>query len=127
MDCSKTINFLMAQKKLCSSQGYCQQRNKNDNCPLYAFCNRSPNNYSVAKVKEAIEAMQKWIDEHPGKTYAQDFFKKFPEAKPDAYGVPRMCRANCYGGSCRQPSSIDSNQEMCKCCWDEPMEVIDDE
>lgn len=75
MDCSKTINFLMAQKRLCSSQGYCQQRNKNDNCPLYAFCNRSPNNYSVAKVKEAIEAMQKWIDEHPGKTYAQDFLK----------------------------------------------------
>lgn len=34
MDCSKTINFLMAQKRLCSSQGYCQQRNKNDNCPL---------------------------------------------------------------------------------------------
>lgn len=92
MDCSKTINFLMAQKRLCSSQGYCQQRNKNDNCPLYAFCNRSPNNYSVAKVKEAIEAMQKWIDEHPGKTYAQDFLKSF--RKPSrTHTVCRGCAA----------------------------------
>lgn len=125
MDCSKTLNFLMIQKRICSSRGVCQALD--GDCPLYAFCNYDPNNYSVAKVKEAIETTQKWIDEHPGKTYAQDFFKKFPEARPTADGVPRMCRADCYGGSCRQPSPIDSNQEMCTCCWNEPMEVIDDE
>lgn len=127
MDCSKTINFLMAQKRLCSSRDKCQKLNSDGDCPLYAFCNGIPDIYSVAKVKEAIETMQKWIDEHPGKTYARDFFEKFPNAKPGAEGVPRICRANCYGGSCRQPSPIDSNQEKCKCCWDEPMEVIDDE
>ena len=117
----------MAQKRLCSSQGYCQQRNKNDNCPLYAFCNRSPNNYSVAKVKEAIEAMQKWIDEHPGKTYAQDFFKKFPKAKPDKEGVPRMCRANCYGGSCQYSAVSGAGPAPCKDGWNEEMEAADDE
>ena len=127
MDCSKTINFLMAQKRLCSSQGYCQQRNKNDNCPLYAFCNRSPNNYSVAKVKEAIEAMQKWIDEHPRKTYARDFFEKFPEAKPDKEGVPRMCRANYYGGSCQYSAVSGAGPAPCKACWNEEMEAADDE
>lgn len=125
MDCSKTLNFLMTQKRICSSRGVCQALD--GDCPLYAFCNYDPNIYSVAKVKEAIETTQKWSDEHPSKTYAQDFFKKFPEARPTADGVPRMCRADCYGVSCRQPSPIDSNQEMCKCCWDEPMEVIDDE
>lgn len=127
MDCSKTINFLMAQKRLCSSQGYCQQRNKNDNCPLYAFCNRSPNNYSVAKVKEAIEAMQKWIDEHPGKTYAQDFFEKFPKANPDKEGVPWTCRANCYGGSCQYSAVAGAGPAPCKACWNEEMEAADDE
>lgn len=127
MDCSKTINFLMAQKRLCSSQVDCQQRNKNDNCPLYAFCNRSPNNYSVAKVKEAIEAMQKWIDEHPRKTYARDFFEKFPEAKPDKEGVPRMCRANCYGGSCQYSAVSGAGPAPCKACWNEEMEAADDE
>lgn len=127
MDCSKTINFLMAQKRLCSSQGYCQQRNKNDNCPLYAFCNRSPNNYSVAKVKEAIETTQKWIAEHPEKTYAQDFLEKFPKAKPDANGVPRICRIRCYGGSCQQSAIFGAGQKSCKDCWNEEMEAADDE
>ena len=115
----------MTQKRFCSSRGDCQKLNRDGDCPLYDFCNYGPDNYSVAKVKEAIEAMQKWIDKHPGKTYAQDFFKKFPEARPTADGVPRMCRVDCYGGSCRQPS-IDAN-EMCKCCWNEEMEAADDE
>lgn len=125
MDCSKTLNFLMIQKRICSSRGVCQALD--GDCPLYAFCNYSPDNYSVAKVKEAIETMQKWIDEHPGKTYAQDFFKKFPEAKPDAYGVPRICRANCYGGSCQRSAVSGAGPAPCKDCWNEEMEAADDE
>lgn len=127
MDCSKTLNFLMTQKRLCNSRGDCQELNESDTCPLYAFCNYSPDNYSVAKVKEAIETMQKWIDEHPGKTYAQDFFEKFPEAKPDAYGVPRICRANCYGGSCQHSAVFGAGPAPCKDCWNEEMEAADDE
>lgn len=124
MDCSKTENYLKEKRRMCETVKYCAE------CPFYDIEEKDCLNYSSIKqisTKEAIAVVQKWSDEHPPKTYAQDFFKKFPEAKPDAYGVPRMCRANCYGGSCRQPSPIDSNQEMCKCCWDEPMEVIDDE
>ncbi len=126
MDCSKTINFLMAQKRLCSSQGYCQQRNKNDNCPLYAFCNRSPNNYSVAKVKEAIEAMQKWSDEHSKKTYVQDFFEKFPDAQSYSDGSPVICRKIIYG-RIRPPFENCSYIGACYKCWNEPMEAADDE
>lgn len=77
MDYSKTLNFLMAQKRICSSRDKCQKLNSDGDCPLYAFCNGIPDIYSVAKVKEAIETMQKWIDEHPGKTYAQDFLRSF--------------------------------------------------
>lgn len=127
MDCSKTLNFLMTQKRLCNSRGDCQELNKSDTCPLYAFCNYSPNNYSVAKVKEAIETMQKWIDEHPGKTYAQDFFKKFPNAKPDEEGVPGTCRVNCYGGSCQHSAISGAGPAPCKDCWNEEMEAADDE
>jgi len=127
MDCSKTLNFLMAQKKICSSRDECQKLNSDGDCPLYAFCNGIPDLYSVAKVKEAIETMQKWIDEHPGKTYAQDFFEKFPEAKPDKEGVPRMCRVNCYGGSCQYSAVSGAGPAPCKACWNEEMEAADDE
>ena len=116
----------MAQKRLCSSQGYCQQRNKNDNCPLYAFCNRSPNNYSVAKVKEAIEAMQKWSDEHSKKTYVQDFFEKFPDAQSYSDGSPVICRKIIYG-RIRPPFENCSYIGACYKCWNEPMEAADDE
>lgn len=127
MDCSKTLNFLMLQKRICSSQGDCQKLDRDGDCPLYDFCRYGPDNYSVAKVKEAIEAMQKWIDEHPGKTYAQDFFEKFPEAKPDKEGVPRICRVNCYGGSCQYSAVSGAGSAPCKACWNEEMEAADDE
>lgn len=126
MDCSKTIDFFVETHRLCASRRDCKL-GIIDRCPLYEFCEKGAPTLSRKDIEYAIENLHKWSREHPRKTYAQDFFKKFPEAKPDAYGVPRMCRANCYGGSCRQPSPIDSNQEKCKCCWDEPMEVIDDE
>ena len=126
MDCSKTLNFLMAQKRICRSRGVCQALD-GGYCPLYAFCNYDPNNYSVAKVKEAIETTQKWIAEHPEKTYAQDFLEKFPKAKPDANGVPRICRIRCYGGSCRQSAIFGAGQKSCKDCWNEEMEAADDE
>lgn len=126
MDCSKTINFLAEMKRVCALYKNCRTPDESEPCPLYHFCEVHVKHHSAEKLKKAVEILQKWSDEHPRKTYAQDFFKKFPEARPTADGVPRMCRANCYGGSCRQPSPIDSNQEICKCCWDEPMEVIDD-
>lgn len=127
MDCSKTINFLAEMKRVCALYKNCRTPDESEPCPLYHFCEVHVKHHSAEKLKKAVEILQKWSDEHPRKTYAQDFFKKFPEARPTADGVPRMCRANCYGGSCRQPPPIDSNQEICKCCWDEPMEVIDDE
>jgi len=50
------------------------------------------------------------------KTYADDFFEKFPNAQKEANGVPRSCRdlvygtksAYCTGGGCHR-------------CWNEPM------
>lgn len=128
MDCNKTIDFFAELKRLCSSRDKCQKLNSDGGCPLYAFCNGIPAiSYSVAKVKEAIETMQKWIDEHPEKTYAQDFFEKFPEAKSDKEGMPWICRANCYGGSCQHSAAAGAGSAPCKACWNEEMEAADDE
>lgn len=37
---------------------------------------------------EAIAIVQKWSDEHPPKTYRDDFFEKFPGAVKDKDGYP---------------------------------------
>lgn len=126
MDCSKTIDFFAEAKRLCTSRTRCTTNAAyKEQCPLFGFCGRTIATRSAEEVIQAIKTVQKWSDEHPVKTYAQDFFEKFPEARPTADGVPRMCRVDCYGGSCRQPS-IDAN-EMCKCCWNEEMKAADDE
>ncbi len=71
--------------------------------------------------------MQKWIDEHPGKTYAQDFLKSF--RKPSrTHTVCRGCAAQiATAEAVVSPRRLIQIKKKCKCCWDEPMEVIDDE
>ena len=69
--------------------------------------------------KEAIEIVQKWSDSHPipkPKTYAEDFFEKFPNA-PKCCGTPSACRDCIYG------SGKVCGPGLCKDCWNEPMPV----
>lgn len=54
------------------------------------------------------------VDEHPQKTYAQDFFEKFPNA-PKYGGRPGGCRTHIYGGE------LVCNVGGCKKCWNEVM------
>lgn len=43
------------------------------------------------------EIVDKWVEEHPVKTYAMDFFEKFPNAIKEQKGVPACCFRNVYG------------------------------
>ena len=128
MDYSKTIDFLSELKRLCDTRDECvaNAANKED-CPMFGICKLTHSKTCAKDAEKAIEIVQKWSDEHPRKTYAQDFFEKFPEAKPDKEGVPRMCRANCYGGSCQHSAVSGAGPAPCKDCWNEEMEAADDE
>lgn len=126
MDCSKTIDFFVETHRLCASRRDCKL-GIIDRCPLYEFCEKGAPTLSRKDIEYAIENLHKLSREHPRKTYAQDFFKKFPEAKPDKEGVPRMCRANCYGGSCQHSPVSEVGRTPCKACWNEEMEAADDE
>ena len=95
-------------------------------CKCSSFCYI---NYGISKeeLHRFVKEVGKWTMEHPLKTYARDFFEKFPKAKPDKEGVPRMCRANCYGGSCQYSAVSGAGPAPCKACWNEEMEAADDE
>lgn len=64
---------------------------------------------------KADEIVDKWVKEHPVKTYEMDFFEKFPNAPTHRVGEPRACVKQIYG--------IDINCFMIDCadCWKQEM------
>lgn len=64
----------------------------------------------------ADEIVDKWAAEHPVKTYAQDFFEKFPNAARDHNGLPGVCWKQVYGGG------KDCPFDECIECWDREMD-----
>ncbi len=128
MDCSKTIDFFAEAKRLCDSRaGFCDSRTagmadvaNKEQCPLFAFCERSITTRSSEDAIKAIENLQKWSDEHPKKTYAQDFFETFPKAQSYSDGTPVICRKIIYG-EIRPPLENCYYTGACYRCWNEPM------
>ena len=122
MDCSKTINFLHELKRLCDSRDGCVADAANkERCPMFGVCEDALTRICAEDVKTAIETVQKWSDEHPKKTYAQDFFEKFPKAQSDSNRTPSVCRITMYGEVPPKDERCDG-REACKKCWNEPME-----
>ena len=90
-------------------------------CNAYINCEGCP----FAKVRPCIGFMCKhteeadliiteWCNEHPEKTYAMDFFEKFPNA-PKESGIPAVCRANIYDDESKCPNC------SCEECWNQFM------
>ena len=117
MDCSKTINFFPELKRLCDSRTACTADAANkEQCPMHGFCRQSLT-IRAEEIITAVENLQKWSDEHPKKTYAQDFFEKFPKAQSNSDGSPIICKEIIYGGFNNYICT-----ESCYECWNEPME-----
>ena len=95
-------------KRMCDSYKKC------DDCLLgYARCGDSIS----ALYDNADEIVDKWVLEHPIKTYMQDFFEKFPNAPKNEYRTPKMCPHQIY-------PEIDANyrcSENCLKCWSQEM------
>lgn len=128
MDCDKTIDFFAEAKRLCDSRaGFCDSRTagtadvaNKEQCPLFAFCERSITTRSSEDAIKAIENLQKWSNERPKRTYAQDFFEKFPKAQSYSDGSPVICRKIIYG-EIRPPFENCYYTGACYRCWNEPM------
>lgn len=62
----------------------------------------------------ADEIVDKWVQEHPVKTYAMDFFEKFPNAqrKTDER-TPMACVEEVYDVA--NVNCLDG--ELCETCW----------
>lgn len=121
-DCNKTINFYHELKRLCGSRTACDaDANSKEQCPLLDFCGHPFTKICAKDAQKAIENLQKWSNEHPKKTYAQDFFEKFPKAQSYSDGSPVVCRKIIYG-EIRPPFENCYYTGACYKCWNEPME-----
>lgn len=135
MDCSKTIDFFAEAKRLCDSRtGLCDSRTalcdsrtacradvtNKEQCPLFVFCEHAITAICTEETIKAIESLQKWSDEHSKKTYAQDFFEKFPKAQGCLEGTPFVCRKRIYGGIHPTFETCDYTG-ACYRCWNEPL------
>ena len=94
-------------KRMCDSYKKC------DDCPLgYTRCGDSIS----ALYNNADEIVDKWVLEHPIKTYAMDFFEKFPNAPKDRNGAPIACLKHVYG------NGNDCGPGGCTECWNKEIE-----
>ena len=68
---------------------------------------------------EDIDAIvDKWVSEHPVKTYMQDFFEKFPNARKEDSGEPIPCIGEIYP-ECYHNKLC--SVENCFDCWNQEM------
>ena len=90
-------------KRMCAAHDNCLK------CELYVGCDR------IYNLPDNIdEIVDKWVKEHPVKTYSMDFFEKFPNALKTESGRPDNCRNLIYG------DKLGCNYE-CEECWNQEM------
>lgn len=92
-------------KRMCRSRVEC------NDCPLFINEVASCNPFELPD--NAEEVIDKWVAEHPVKTYAMDFFEKFPNAPKDRNGAPMTCWKHVYG------DGNDCGPGGCIECWNQ--------
>lgn len=97
-------------------------------CDFYLHCSGCPIKSiltcSVYRLPDnADEIVDKWVQEHPAKTYAMDFFSKFPDAQRKATtGIPIPCIRVIYS----EFYDKDCPVRGCSECWNREMIENDD-
>lgn len=95
-------------KRMCVSYDECGK------CPLFDIGGTSchqPYEY----LDNTDEIVDEWVFSHPVKTYAMDFFEKFPNAPRDSDGAPKTCWKHVYG------DGKYCSSDACTECWNREM------
>nr|DAF88577.1 MAG TPA: hypothetical protein [Siphoviridae sp. ctqzz19] len=101
-------------KRMCKS---CEDCN---GCPFYSNCSGC----IISLPDNADEIVEKWVKEHPKKTYREDFLKKFPNAPTDSSGCPNACLRDIYKGA---DYKCKDNSYLCMDCWNQAIKEVADE
>lgn len=98
-------------KRMCKEHHYCI------GCPIFylegCMLYRLPSNID--------EIIDKWAAENPIKTYAMEFFEKFPDAPRSTKGNPTPCIGEIYS----EFHDKECPMEGCSECWNREMKEDD--
>lgn len=124
MDAKK---FFEEAHRMCGEQAVCREcpaLGKDAICLLLSPHNR-PN--AAKNIDKAIEAVEKWSQEHPRKTRLMDFLGKYPNAPRNEDGMPElMPRSLGYCGDTTFCYACEKGAGKTPAwCWEQ--EVEDDE
>lgn len=116
IDCNITENYLIEKNRMISV-GLLELKKGREGSVLKKCC--ECNEIEKKAPDKAIAIVQQWSDEHPQKTYKEDFFEKLPSAEKGVRGYPRIgCPCRIYP----QLSSMCNDSIYCSDCWDKMME-----
>lgn len=121
IDCSKTENYFAEKRRMTkrAEKGLCKL--SCSDCPLCSENNGtsglvSCTTFEMLNPEKAIEIVQKWSDEHPGKTYLTEFLSHYPNAEVNGDGIP--------SGICPYELGLTDNHDCmrtCPECWNQPV------
>lgn len=110
------VKFLRTYRRMCRFYETC----KKEGCPMkeVPHCDLHDPELDIEK---AVEAAEKWGEEHPEKTMGQDFFEKFPNAPKEKGSYPACCPWNC---GYQKKQDCPEEFESCEECWSRPLEDV---
>ena len=127
IDCNITKNYFnekqrMAKKRKLYAGIYKCELDCSD-CPLSSLNNDATDRMTCSEFEmlcpeQAIEAVQRWSDEHPPKTYLTELLKNYPNISLEDNGTPNFCPYRLG------LMSIDDCRKDHNCikCWNQPIE-----
>lgn len=113
------MNILKEWQRMCRAMS----DEKDDclrDCPIVGTCPITSESITEIDIEDMEQAIRKWAEEHPRKTYLQDFKEKFPNA-PGGYLPGGLCRNAVYTGQI-ECCYADIDDMSCLKCWNRPME-----
>ena len=79
--------------------------------------------YDTKDIDKAIEAVEKWSQDHPRKTRLQDFLEKYPNAPLNGNGIPILVPWNVgYCGNTICYACKKAKGKSLAWCWDQEVE-----
>ena len=90
------VEVLETMKEICNTcYENCRIESSGEPCPLDKYDCGEIWKY---KPEEIVEVCEKWQEEHKVKTYADHFFKQFPNAERRSNNIPVIAFYRMYGG-----------------------------
>ncbi len=126
INCSKVENYFAERQRMTKrhklNSGVCVCELNCVDCPLSSFNNGT--NIPCADFerfypKKAIEAIQKWSNEHPQKTCLSALLEHFPNVPLNDDGIPKLFCPYRLGLMSTNDCRADHD---CVKCWNQPIE-----